>query len=98
MPKEKAPDLTGFKITKLPPGIARGADDLTKWAHNRAVGRFGVDDAKNVEKIFRCKRCKAEELVFVPGKLFVMPARACRSCGKWNTNVRLRKPKALRKP
>jgi hypothetical protein len=30
--KEQAPDVTGLKITKLPPGKAFGADGLRRWA------------------------------------------------------------------
>jgi hypothetical protein len=30
--KEKAPDLTGHEITRLPPGKAFGADGLSRWS------------------------------------------------------------------
>jgi hypothetical protein len=39
--KEQAPDITGLPITKLPPGKAFGADDLTRWSHKRASGGAG---------------------------------------------------------
>jgi hypothetical protein len=40
--KEKAPDLTGHAITRLPPGKAFGADALTRWSHKRASGGAGA--------------------------------------------------------
>ena len=87
--KEQAPDITGLKITKLPPGQAQGAGDLAKWAYNRAVGRSGVDDAKDVDKLFRCKSCKKETMVCIHRKMRFLAARACRHCGEWNTKVHL---------
>jgi hypothetical protein len=34
--------MNDVKITKLPPGEAKGARDLQEWAHNRAQGYSGV--------------------------------------------------------
>jgi hypothetical protein len=34
--------MNEVKITKCPPGIALGAGDLQRWAHNRSLGRSGV--------------------------------------------------------
>jgi hypothetical protein len=38
-------ELKGMpRVTKLPPGKAQGADDLTKWSGRRLAGRSGVPD------------------------------------------------------
>jgi hypothetical protein len=39
--KEPAPDITGLKITKCPPGRAIGADYFRNWSFRRSGGRSG---------------------------------------------------------
>jgi hypothetical protein len=39
--KEKAPDVTGHAITKLPPGRAEGADYFRNWSFRRSGGGCG---------------------------------------------------------
>jgi hypothetical protein len=89
MAKETVPDYSGIEIKKLPPGRAYGASDLAKWAHNRAVGRSGVDDAKSVDKRWFCKHCKTANIVCINPNALSLPDRACRGCGVWNTKIRL---------
>ena len=48
----------GFKITKLPPGKAYGADDLRKWSDNRATGRSGVAPDRTRNVVYECRACK----------------------------------------
>jgi hypothetical protein len=36
--------MAKIEIKRLPPGEARGARDLQRWASRRRVGRSGVDD------------------------------------------------------
>ena len=43
------------KITVLPPGIAKGAGDLQRWAGRRLAGRSGVPEPKNRHKRKRHK-------------------------------------------
>ena len=91
MAKETVPDYSGIEIKKLPPGRALGADDLSKWAHSRAVGRTGSADAKSIDKRWFCKHCKATSIVCIIATTRFLPARACRHCGAWNTKINLRK-------
>jgi hypothetical protein len=42
--------MDNVKITKLPPGKAYGADDLTNWSGRRLGGKFGVYDRKEIRK------------------------------------------------
>lgn len=37
-------DITGMAVTKLPPGKARGADDLSTWAGRRLANRSNSDN------------------------------------------------------
>jgi hypothetical protein len=41
--------MTEIKITKCPPGVALGAGDLQRWAHNRTLGRSGVIGQRDVD-------------------------------------------------
>ena len=52
-------DYGNVQITKLPPGKAYGADDLTNWAARRVGGQYGtgIDKAKSV--LLVCPKCEA---------------------------------------
>lgn len=52
-------DYGNVPITKLPPGKALGADDLTKWAHRRAIGSSGTGTAETQALTLECKGCGA---------------------------------------
>jgi hypothetical protein len=55
-------DLSTFKgaITRLLPGKALGADDLTAWAQRRAMGRAGVprDDEREKKRLKKMRETK----------------------------------------
>lgn len=55
--KDKVPDYSGILIKKLPPGTALGADDLTRWAHRRAVGSTGTGTQQTRALKLICKSC-----------------------------------------
>jgi hypothetical protein len=50
--KEKAPDVTGHAITRLPPGRAKGADYFRNWSFRRSGGGAG-SGAKPMSAIAR---------------------------------------------
>lgn len=81
--KDKVPDYSHIQIKKLPPGRAFGAGDLTKWAHNRAVGASGMGSSKTKGVVVRCVGCQAETQVMVSvfhkGRKHPLH---CRTCGK----------------
>lgn len=93
MAKEEVPDYSHIKITKLPPGKALGAGDLTKWSQNRAVGRCGTDDAKTIDKVWTCKRCKKTNLICIHRDINFLHKSSvrCRHCGERNFRIGLRK-------
>jgi hypothetical protein len=43
-------DITGHRITKLPPGRAKGADDLKEWGQNRNGNLSSVPDGSRSER------------------------------------------------
>jgi ribosomal protein L37E len=90
MSKEKAPDYSGFPITKLPPGRAAGAGDLKKWSNNRSLGRSGVGSGSEQQKVVRCKRCEKDAFIFVAQKMRLIEKYRCRHCG-WVSEARARK-------
>lgn len=44
-------DITGMKVTKLPPGEAIGARDLHNWSSRRNANRTGVFNRKEAKKL-----------------------------------------------
>lgn len=93
MPKDTVPDYSHIQITVLPPGRAVGAGDLTKWAHNRAVGRSGTDDAKTVDKTWKCIKCKKINMMCIHADVRFLhkSSVSCRHCGQRNYKIGLRK-------
>ena len=73
--------MTEVKITKLPPGKAFGADDLTKWSHNRSFGRFGTGSNHVKEVIHKCKKCGFEAQV-IAARYGKTKGFICRKCGQ----------------
>jgi hypothetical protein len=49
------------KITKLPPGKAKGADDLQRWSRQRTAGRSGVPDERKEEKRLHQQKQRREK-------------------------------------
>jgi hypothetical protein len=43
--------MSAVKITRLPPGVALGADDLQRWAHRRLAGRSGMRLTRKERKV-----------------------------------------------
>jgi ribosomal protein L40E len=76
----------GIPITKLPPGKAYGADDLTKWAHNRARGLSGagLNATKSVNA--QCRKCGAAASIIVNRYTTrqQLQGEKCRQCGADN--------------
>jgi hypothetical protein len=66
----------GFRITKLPPGAAHGADDLTKWASQRNAGRSGVVDEHaqaNINERLRKNRRARKKYLAHPTAQYTTP-------------------------
>lgn len=84
MKKSEPVDISGIKITKLPPGKAFGADDLTKWSHNRAVGASGSGSPATKMVLLFCSKCEAETTIMVSKYQTKGRTRGlrCRNCGK----------------
>lgn len=77
-------DFDAFPITKLPPGEAYGARDLTRWSHNRAVGSSGAGSTNTKPAIRKCHNCGFECQVIVSRYAKRNDAKRfpCRNCGK----------------
>lgn len=60
MTDEKKIDYGNVPITKLPPGKAFGADDLTKWSLNRTAGHYGTGDNRAKSVVLKCEGCGRE--------------------------------------
>jgi len=73
----------GIPITKLPPGKALGADDLTNWAHRRSKGQFGDRYGEVKAAIMKCQKCDvlADVLIHQP-KEWRKHREVCRTCGE----------------
>lgn len=65
MTDEKKIDYGNVPITKLPPGKAYGADDLQRWAMNRASGHYGTGDNRSKAVILECPKCGAKKNTIV---------------------------------
>lgn len=96
MTKDSLPDFSHIQITKLPPGKAIGADDLTKWARNRSVGRSGSDRGKMADKQWTCRKCRKTNLICVHEDIRFLHRSSvrCRHCGGRSFGIGLRKLKS----
>jgi hypothetical protein len=72
-------EIDGVKVTKCPPGKAKGADDLRLWGQRRMVGRSGVVEFKH--RLLMCA-CGATFHVRVRSGADIGLNRKCRRCGK----------------
>ena len=77
-------DYGNVPITKLPPGKAHGADDLTNWALRRAAGKSG--DAPSYREraaIMHCDRCNETFNILVSVRPRKKPdIQRCRKCDR----------------
>ena len=77
-------DYENVPITKLPPGKALGADDLTNWALRRSAGRSG--DAPSYREraaIMHCDRCNETFNILVSVRPRKKPdIQRCRKCDR----------------
>lgn len=85
--KNEKIDYGDIPITKLPPGEAYGARDLTKWAHNRAMGRSGVPERLVRSADIHCNKCDGRSTAMVEGWKKSGGPLSCRQCGSKNTRV-----------
>jgi len=77
-------DYGNVPITKLPPGKALGADDLTTWALRRAGGRSG-DAPRYRERsaVMHCDRCNETFNILVSVRPRKKPdIQRCRKCDR----------------
>jgi len=79
-------DYGNVPITKLPPGKAFGADDLTNWALRRAAGKSGDDTSyRQRAAIMHCDRCNETFNILVsvrPRKKPYPYSQRCRKCDR----------------
>ena len=75
-------DYSKAKFTKLPPGKAFGADDLSNWSKRRAMGRAGAggSGASKGMKV-SCLRCGFVNQVIQDRYARGHNLKACRQCG-----------------
>jgi hypothetical protein len=79
--KDRTPiDYGNVPITKLPPGRALGADDMTNWSHRRSGGRSGVAKLEQKAAIIRCDKCETTADVLVEVHAEWKAARVKRQC------------------
>lgn len=93
MKKNESIDISGIKITKLPPGKAFGADDLSRWSARRAGGRFGTGSAETMGLKVFCVRCDKQSDVIGPKRAKVGGRHRCPHCG---INAKIIASKVLR--
>lgn len=90
-------DYGNIPIKKLPPGKAFGADDLTRWSHRRATGRWGTGTAQTRALTVECRTCGGISEIIgirVPQGRERRGKFDCRHCGK--PAARIVKAKRLR--
>lgn len=83
-------DYGDFPITKLPPGKAFGADDLTRWSHRRALGRSGMGTEQTRALKLECKHCGATFETIGARRATAKRVRGnfdCRTCGKKGARI-----------
>lgn len=82
-------DYSNFPITKLPPGKAKGADDLKKWGWKAASAKAGGVAPKILHATLVCTACGHQQVVKVAkhktAKKFLHNFHGeCQKCGGKN--------------
>lgn len=83
-------DYGDAPITKLPPGKAFGADDLTRWAHRRTLGRSGTGTEQVRAVKLKCKFCGNVSEVIGAKRATANRIRGnfeCRGCGEKGAKI-----------
>lgn len=88
--KNEPIDYGNVEITKLPPGKAFGADDLTRWAHRRSLGRSGIGTEQTRAVKLKCKFCGNISEVIGAKRATAKRVRGnfqCRGCGEMGATI-----------
>lgn len=88
LPKNAPPiDYGNIPIKRLPPGAAFGADDLTRWALNRAQGRTGSGPADYRAVKIKCGKCGHVREALAGRSVERGDRKKCINCGSTKAKV-----------